>query len=399
MSNTGSPLSGIIVTLGGSQTGTTTTNASGNYTLSGVPAGGSYTVTPSSLDEAFLPITSAFSNLSANQTVNFIGSPIAGLYFYPVQPCRVADTRPPAGFSGQFGPPSLVGGTTRSFNIQASSCGIPATAVAYSLNFTVVPPSGGPQANLTTWPTGLASGMPNVSTLNYSGSAVANAAIVPAGTNGSINVYVNSGTDLIIDVNGYYALPLSSGGILYAESLSDRRYPRRHGGFTGSFGPPSLLGGAIRPFNIPASSCGVPAAAAAYSLNFAVNLPPPTGPAANLTTWPSSQASMPNVSTLNYSGSALSLMQLSFRRGHSILSTFTLTTRPICYSTSMVTSVHKFPPVCASILSLPAESQTPGLPQDLPDSSVHPRWAREPLGPSSSPRASAAFRPALPPTH
>jgi hypothetical protein len=47
--------------------------------------------------------------------------------------------------------------------------------------------------------------MPNVSTLNYYGSVAANAAIVPAGTNGAINVYVVDPTDVLIDINGYFA--------------------------------------------------------------------------------------------------------------------------------------------------------------------------------------------------
>jgi hypothetical protein len=34
---------------------------------------------------------------------------------------------------------------------------------------------------------------------------VANAALVPAGTSGSVGVYVSNPTDLIIDVNGYFA--------------------------------------------------------------------------------------------------------------------------------------------------------------------------------------------------
>ena len=93
----------------------------------------------------------------------------------------------------------------RTFTIPSSACGIPATAVAYSLNFTVAPPAGGVAANLTTWPTGLATGMPNVSTLNYAGSVVANAAIVPAGAGGAINVFVNSATDVLFDINGYFA--------------------------------------------------------------------------------------------------------------------------------------------------------------------------------------------------
>jgi hypothetical protein len=126
-----------------------------------------------------------------------------GLHFYPVTPCRVADTRVQAGFTGAFGPPSMSGGSTRAFTIPASGCGIPSTAVAYSLNFTVVPPNGGPAANLTTWPAG--GNIPNVSTLNYYGSIVANAAIVPAGTNGAINVFVNYPTDLLFDINGYFA--------------------------------------------------------------------------------------------------------------------------------------------------------------------------------------------------
>jgi hypothetical protein len=45
-----------------------------------------------------------------------------------------------------------------------------------------------------------------VSTLNdLTGTIVANAAIVPAGTSGSIDVYSSSVTDVIIDINGYYA--------------------------------------------------------------------------------------------------------------------------------------------------------------------------------------------------
>lgn len=137
-------------------------------------------------------------------TNGYFDSALSGMHFYPVTPCRIADTRAAAGFTGQFGPPTVTGGTTRTFNIPARSCGIPPSAAAYALNFTVIPPQGTPAANLTTWPTGTAS-MPNVSTLNYYGNVVANAAIVPAGTNGSINVFVNYTTDVLFDINGYFA--------------------------------------------------------------------------------------------------------------------------------------------------------------------------------------------------
>jgi hypothetical protein len=76
-------------------------------------------------------------------------------------------------------------------------------AKAYSANFTVAP--SGPLGYLTAWPT---SGrpVPEVSILkSFDGSVVANAAVVPAGTNGAIDVFVNT-TEVIIDINGYTSI-------------------------------------------------------------------------------------------------------------------------------------------------------------------------------------------------
>src|ERR1041385_2324931 len=55
----------------------------------------------------------------------------SGLTFVPVPPCRVADTRNPA---GAFGGPALIGNATREFDIPNSACNIPSTAQAYSVN-------------------------------------------------------------------------------------------------------------------------------------------------------------------------------------------------------------------------------------------------------------------------
>jgi hypothetical protein len=83
--------------------------------------------------------------------------------------------------NGTFGGPSIVGETARDFPIPQSSCGIPATAAAYSLNFTVVP--HGSLGYLTVWPTGLT--QPLVSTLNsLDGRIKATASIVSAGSSG-----------------------------------------------------------------------------------------------------------------------------------------------------------------------------------------------------------------------
>jgi sugar lactone lactonase YvrE len=121
------------------------------------------------------------------------------LNFYPVTPCRVADTR---NAFGPFGGPEMAAGTTRSFAIPASSCNVPSTAAAYSVNVTVVP--DGALGYLSAWQTGAT--QPNVSTLNsWDGSVVANAAIVPAGTGGAISVFVTNPTNVILDINGYFA--------------------------------------------------------------------------------------------------------------------------------------------------------------------------------------------------
>jgi hypothetical protein len=60
------------------------------------------------------------------------------LAFYPLAPCRVADTRDSHKSNG-LGPPSLGAGVPRDFPVLSSTCNIPNTAQAYSMNFTVVP--------------------------------------------------------------------------------------------------------------------------------------------------------------------------------------------------------------------------------------------------------------------
>jgi hypothetical protein len=136
--------------------------------------------------------------LDANGYFKAPGSPGA-LNFYPVAPCRIADTRNPA---GPFGGPEMDGGTTRSFAIPASACYVPPTAAAYALNVTVVPDTV--LSFLTAWPAGTP--QPVVSTLNsLDGRVVANAAIVPAGTDGAISIAVTHKTQVILDINGYFA--------------------------------------------------------------------------------------------------------------------------------------------------------------------------------------------------
>ncbi len=209
------------------------------------------------------------------------------LQFYPLTPCRVFDTRGPA---GTFGGPSFVGGDTRSFPIASSACGAPANAAAYSLNATVVP--HGPLGYLSIWPTGQT--QPVVSTLNsLDGTILANAAIVPAGTSGAVSFYAANATDVIVDINGYFAPP-ATGGLNFYSATPCRLVDTRGPG--GAFGGPVMNAGTARSFPLSQGSCGLPDTAQAYSLNMTVV---PQAPILGyLTTWPTGVA-QPVVSTLN----------------------------------------------------------------------------------------------------
>jgi hypothetical protein len=123
----------------------------------------------------------------------FAAAGSGGLSLYTLTPCRVLDTRNPAGsppFSGQITVP-----------VTTSGCNSPAAAQAYVLNATVVP--SGVLGFLALWPDGQS--QPLVSTLNAGLSTVtSNMAIVPS-TNGSIDAFATSSTYLILDISGYFA--------------------------------------------------------------------------------------------------------------------------------------------------------------------------------------------------
>ena len=213
----------------------------------------------------------------------------SGLQFYPLMPCRVIDTR--GGHDGG----TLQHGQERDFPIPGK-CSIPANAAAYSFNVTVVPAPGGLDY-LTVWPAG---GMrPTVSTLNDpTGTVVANAAIVPAGT-GTVAFYPNdNNTDLIVDTNGYFGPP-AQGGLSFYSLTPCRVYDSRSNN-----GQPFQ---GIKHINVVGSQCGPPATAQGYVFNATVVPQPRLG---YLTLWPDPQQ-QPQASTLNaYDGFVTSNMAI-----------------------------------------------------------------------------------------
>jgi hypothetical protein len=158
-----------------------------------------------------------------------IGDVSADIIFTPLTPCRLIDTRLAGG--------TFVANETRHYDLigpanyastggNPAGCGIPATTTPVTsttygnrvrslvLNLTAVLPSA--NGNLRAWPTNQA--VPLASVLNYSPTmyAVANGialqtcdAAVGAGTpclSGDLSIRADTGgTDLVVDVLGYYA--------------------------------------------------------------------------------------------------------------------------------------------------------------------------------------------------
>lgn len=248
-------------------------------------------IVPAGLDGSVSVFATDGTDVILDVNGYFLPSNLANLatssMFVSLSPCRVADTRQ----SGVNGSPSLAAGSTRSFNLRSSNCGSIVNASAYSINITAIPKAAS-LGYLTVWPTGQS--RPLVSTLNsFTGTVVANSAIVPAGTNGEISIFATDATDVVIDVNGYFVTGTPLNGTRYNAlspcRVSDSRNP------TGPFGGPVLGATSTRTFAMPQSPCGIPSNATAYVLNATVV---PSSALAFLTIWPSG-AFQPIVSTLN----------------------------------------------------------------------------------------------------
>ncbi|MFZ0313433.1 MAG: YncE family protein [Candidatus Korobacteraceae bacterium] len=219
------------------------------------------------------------SNVGDNTVSVLSGIAPNAIQLVTVTPCRLVDTR-------QSGSPILAN-TSQNFVVpELGGCGIPTSAVAYSLNVTAVPV--GPLGYLTIWPTGEA--QPYVSTMNSTdGRVKANAAIVPGGYQGAVSVFASNTTDVILDIDGYFAPPGADTNQFY--KLTPCRIVDTRGGQHGG----TLQAGMERDYTIP-GNCGVPSSATAYSFNITVI--PPAGGLDYLTVWPKGET-QPVVSTLN----------------------------------------------------------------------------------------------------
>ncbi len=251
-----------------------------NAAIVAAGTGGAISVFATDETDVIVDINGYFNTAGATADIQFAAAPSSSA-FYPLTPCRIADTR---NATGPFGGPGITAGGTRSFVIPQSSCDVPADATAYSLNFAAVP--SGPLGFLTVWPTGQP--QPVVASLNdVTGTIAANAVIVPAGDNGAIDVYATDATNVVIDINGYFAAPGSGGLSLYAMTpcrVLDSRNPQGTPPFSGDLN-----------VDVTSSACGVPATAQAFVFNATVVPPASFG---FLTMWPEGEP-QPLAATLN----------------------------------------------------------------------------------------------------
>ena len=131
---------------------------------------------------------------------------IGGHQYFPITPCRVFDSRNPAGPSGG---PVLTAGTARSIPV-SGVCGVPVGAAAVIGHAVAVGQTR--RGYMTVWPDGAV--FPNTSTLNVrQGEIIDNWFTSALGSNGNLSaIYQADGfntntTHLVVDVHGYFLSP------------------------------------------------------------------------------------------------------------------------------------------------------------------------------------------------
>ena len=141
------------------------------------------------------------------------------LIFVPMTPCRLADTRTTSTPSyPALGLTPLATLTPRTLPV-AGSCELERVGFlfpgpeAYSLNVTVVPPAGTHGGYLLVYPNP-ATPVPLVASMTWNPNASyqTGAVVAAASSDGSVNIVANSATDVVVDINGYYAAPTGPQG-------------------------------------------------------------------------------------------------------------------------------------------------------------------------------------------
>ncbi len=196
----GNGLSGVTMTLSGSENGNSTTNSSGDYTFL-VPAGGNYTVTPALTGYTFTPPNQAFTDVIGNQNANFAAQTstpvLKTLYAFP------------GGNGGAYPYGGVVLGTSQVLYGTAGADGASNHGVVYSL--TPSKTGAWAPAILTSFVGGSAGSDPQAAVAIGTGGALYGTA-----ANTVFSLTPPSWTETVLNSStGGNGLAIGSGGVLY----------------------------------------------------------------------------------------------------------------------------------------------------------------------------------------
>ena len=214
-------------------------------------------------------------------------SPEGASAYIPINPCRLADTRPAPDNVGDRNTPI---GENETWTLDGwgdvpGDCNLPSNSTGLELNVTAIGATA--PSFLTIFPAG--GTMPTASNLNYTkGQVVPNLVTTKVGTGGKITVFASGGCpNVAVDVTGYYTAGAPAAGGFVGLTPNRVLDTRRAGQ-----GP--CIAGARNVTVAP--STGVPADAAAVALNVTVVQPASPGYA---TVYPAGNP-RPTASNLNY---------------------------------------------------------------------------------------------------
>jgi hypothetical protein len=143
---------------------------------------------------------SIFTQSGAHLVADVAGYYVTGGGFNALMPTRILDTRGGGGQMAYAGS-KPVGGQTISLPV-VGRAGVPATGVAYViLNLTATQATA--PGYVSAWPGGTQRPLTSVLNLSEAGQTRANAVFAPVGADGTVALYSQSGTDLVVDVTGW----------------------------------------------------------------------------------------------------------------------------------------------------------------------------------------------------
>ncbi|HEX9002702.1 MAG TPA: putative Ig domain-containing protein, partial [Blastocatellia bacterium] len=266
---------GINLSSGGALSGLPTTQSTFNFTVRATDAYGCFG------EQSF--------------TVLISGD---GLMFYPLpSPVRLLDTRAGLSPNACSQPEAPISGGTSRTQMARNFCGLPANAQAITGNITTVQSGGG---YLTLYPSDAA--QPLAANSNYEPNEILNNVFTVGlgAADGAFKIFVTSGTDVVIDVTGYYAPP-AAGGLFFHPLPKPIRLLETRNGFTGCNSPAMPLPGGVETAQNTHLTCdGVTIPTTARAITGNATTVSPTGPGFPYLTLFPADAARPLVANSNY---------------------------------------------------------------------------------------------------